>query len=419
MSQSEEYSWVKIRKIILVTCLVLVIIYLPVFISWRVYQYRAVSELVQAIESFNDQETDEALEKVKSRNATELALPRLIELLESNSEIADSRALSRVFYALGPAANSRLLEKIQPSENINIRVRAIYILRTIGRSQIDDYEFQRIVHSLVQALDDENRDIRFSAAQAISHIDPSRAGETLPVLVELLKDLDTGIRVEVIYLIGLFGNRAEGVLPELLIALKDPDSLVRGIAASTIVKIGNSDIKVINGLIEVLSDENPNCRSRAAYALGQFGPQAKPAVPALLASLNMLQDVEQEVPHNSLQESTRRSLRRSLIDALGDIGHASPEVIQALITTLNDKRYSISRESAAIALGKLGPKAVGAVPDLVKVRDEAKIDSKLSSETSMEIEFENRLGLEAAIALEQIDLKRFNRALNESNTEAQ
>jgi len=85
MSQSEPYSWRRIGKIFLITCLVLVIIYLPVFISWRVYQYRAVSELVQAIESFNDEETEVAIEKVKTRDATELALPKLIELLESKS----------------------------------------------------------------------------------------------------------------------------------------------------------------------------------------------------------------------------------------------------------------------------------------------------------------------------------------------
>jgi len=302
---------------------------------------------------------------------------------------------------------------IKPTENISARVKAISMLSWIARDPLDGYgfdayELQEVTHALIQALNDENKDIRFTAAQAIPHIDPSKSNETLPVLVEfLLKDPDSDIRFNAAYSIGLFGQQAEVVCPDLLQALKDPVAVVRICAARAICEIGIPDQKLIDVFTEMLFDENLSCRREAAASLGKFGSQSISSLPALLDSLKSLQDVEQELTHSCV------------IDALGEIGHASPEVVQTLITTLNDERYSISRESAAISLGKLGPKAVSAVPDLVKVRDEAKIDSKLSSETSMEIEFENRLGLEAAIALEQIDLKNFNRALDESNTKAQ
>lgn len=412
MSHSEQTSWVKKRKIVLATCLVLAVIYLTIYIRWRVYQNNAVEELVQAIKSINEGETDEALEKVKSRSAEELAISRLMELLESDSKAAYLSELSRAFYGFGSEANSRLIEKIQPSEKNNTRLRAIYILGRIGRSQSDPDEFHRIVHSLLEVLDDKNRDIRFYAAEAISRTDPSRADETLPVLVELLKDPHKGIRIEVISLIGLFGNRAGGYLPEILPALKDSIAMVRVLTARTICEIGVSDKKAINSLVEMLSDENPSCQREAAASLGHFGTNAKTAVPALLKSLKSLQDVEQDVT------------RSTMIDALGEIGHATPEVIQTLITTLNDKRYYLSRESAAVTLGKLGPRAIKAVPDLVKIiqqqsEPELATDAEINSDERMEIEFENTLKSEAANALKKIDLQTFNRVSVESVTKEQ
>ncbi|MCH9656307.1 MAG: HEAT repeat domain-containing protein [Planctomycetes bacterium] len=411
MSQYEEYSWVTIRKFLFVTCLVLITIYLSIYISWRVYQYRAVRELVHAIESFNDQETLESLNKVKSRDATEQALSRLIELLESNSKAADSRAIRRAFSGIGSQAISRLLEKTDPSENLNTRLKAIFVLREMADSQLDAYEIQRIVHSLLQALNDENREIRFSAAQVILMFGASESDEILPIFVEvLLKDPDPENRWNAALRIGILGElgaQVDTVLADLQQALNDPVAIVRIHAAHAIYKIGIPDQVMIDAFIEMLFDENLSCRREAATLLGQLEGRAKSAVPALLESLNMLKDVKQEMA------------RRSLVDALGDIGHASPDVVQALVDTLNNKRFGYSREHAAFSLGKLGPKAVSAVPDLVKVRDELKINSKLYSETNMEMEFENRLGLVAAIALKQIDPKKFNRALDGSNTKAQ
>lgn len=417
MFQDEPYSWVQIRKMILVTCLVLVIIYLPVFISWRIYQYRAVNELVQAIESFDNEETEVAIEKVKTRDATELALPKLIELLETDKKVAFSYALSRAFYEMGHEGISLLLEKIEPSQKTNTRVRAIYVLRILGSSQLDNAEFQRIVNAFIQALNDENKEVRFTAAQAIPHIDPSKSNETLPTLVEfLLKDPDPGLRFNAAYSIGLFGKRAESALSDLVLALEDPVSTVRVLAARAIVNVGVLDQRVLEALVEMLSDENHSCQSEAAGSLGQFGLQAVPAVPALVTLLTSLQDVKTKEEN---EQSNQDWVRISVIQALGDIGYSSSEVIQTLVDELNDQRLDYSRECAAIALGKLGPQAVGAVPDLVRVRDEAKMDTRSISENSMGIEFENRLGLEAEIALENIDPVKFNRALYEPETKAQ
>ncbi len=232
----------------------------------------------------------------------------------------------------------------------------------------------------------------------------------------LLKDSDYRVRFNAAVSIGLFENRAERVLPELLMALKEPVATVRVCAARAIVKVGVLDQRVLEALVEMLSDENYSCQSEAAGSLGQFGLQAVPAVPALVSLLKSLQEVKAKEEN---EQSNQDWVRISVMKALGDIEYSSPEVIQALVDELNDQRLDYSRECAAIALGKLGPQAVGAVPDLVRVRDEAKMDTRSISENSMEIEFENRLSLEAEIALENIDPVKFNRALYEPETKAE
>ena len=87
----------------------------------------------------------------------------------------------------------------------------------------------------------------------------------------------------------------------------------------------------------------------AADALGEIGPNAAEATPALVA---ILKDPNQEV-------------RWSAADALGKIGPNAAEAVPALVTALKDPEKKV-RGRAALALGKIGPRAAEAVPALAE-----------------------------------------------------
>ena len=93
-------------------------------------------------------------------------------------------------------------------------------------------------------------------------------------------------------------------------------------------------------------------RRASATALGQIGPAAAEAVPALI---KVLGDAE-------------RVVRGRAAEALGKIGPAAAEAVPALIKVLGDAEC---RPDAAEALGKIGPAAAEAVPALIKALGDA------------------------------------------------
>jgi HEAT repeat protein len=96
-------------------------------------------------------------------------------------------------------------------------------------------------------------------------------------------------------------------------------------------------------------EANREQRRRAAHALGQIGPQAKEAVPALCEALDSL---SMEVRHYAA-------------DALGRIGPEAKDGVTKLIESLQDKANDEHvHRLAARALGRIGPAASGATAAL-------------------------------------------------------
>jgi HEAT repeats/PBS lyase HEAT-like repeat len=91
--------------------------------------------------------------------------------------------------------------------------------------------------------------------------------------------------------------------------------------------------------------------AKAAYTLGEMGPKAKDAIPALVAALQKL-----PMPGDSLPDNAAL--------ALGKIG---PDAVPALIDMLKDMKAEKAWQHAATALKVMGPPAREAVPVLVDV----------------------------------------------------
>ncbi len=231
----------------------------------------------------------------------------------------------------------------------------------------------KAVPALRATLTDQRPQVRFSAAVALAHIEPS-ATESIPVLIEALNHLDDEeLEVgEVPKALARLGPRARAALPAVIGLVKkgsDDTGLFEAL-----LRIDPEGTECVPVLIEALKSEDDRVVDAAANCLGLLGPQAKDAVPALAVALS--RDFSGEVGGEfNPQVSVARALRR--------IGPESRTAVPALIAALKPRRVAgleargidIRREerdcqtaaAAAEVLGSLGPESRAAIPALIEV----------------------------------------------------
>jgi HEAT repeat protein len=170
--------------------------------------------------------------------------------------------------------------------------------------------------------------------------------------------------------LGEFGPDGAAAVPVLSNGLRDESTDVRAAATISLGKVGIADPKAIQALIEGLGDQDPFIRGLSALALKSIGPNAKAAVAKLSEALN--DPVE--------------SVRVSAAEALGEIGPAAGPAAHALALKIVDKKEGrfVFRESM-LALGKIGPNAKDALPELREVAGHTGPES-LASQTIRLIE---------------------------------
>jgi len=105
---------------------------------------------------------------------------------------------------------------------------------------------------------------RKNAAWAIGAMKDS---ESVPALIDALKDTDAGVREQVAWALGAIGDRR--AVDGLVAALSDTVAGVRKQAAWALGAIG--DRRAVAGLMRVLKDPDAGVRKQAAWALGAIG----------------------------------------------------------------------------------------------------------------------------------------------------
>ena len=104
------------------------------------------------------------------------------------------------------------------------------------------------------------------------------------------------------------GAKAAPAVPQLITALSDPNNYVRSPAAAALGAIGTPGIDAVHALAERLLSKNEDgfVLASVAYALGEIGPAAREALPALRQFLDV-----------------RRRIR---LDASNELGGGAQEV---------------------------------------------------------------------------------------------
>jgi HEAT repeat protein len=135
------------------------------------------------------------------------------------------------------------------------------------------------------ALEDVDESVRTLAVHAILQVGPQPATEVCS-LINSLQDNIKLVRFHAAVALGNLGCGARPAVPALIhSALRDDDPAVRLEAAMALWKIDRKGPLVIPALIRALADDNELICWIAADCLGQIGPEAREAVPALQQAL--------------------------------------------------------------------------------------------------------------------------------------
>jgi HEAT repeat protein len=237
---------------------------------------------------------------------------------------------------------------------------------------------------LLRLLDDPSPRVRHDGAISANNAGEQARGTT-PRLLELLaREPDDDVRRTVAMALAQTSKGVAGVASALARTLREDASLpVRRAAAESLGRLGDEPAAAVPALGAALADPDADLRREAARALGAFKTGAAETVPLLETAL-----ADAKTAH-------------AAVGALGDLGPAAAPAVPALrrlaVTPAKDMEL---RRKALWALGAIGEPAAMAAPDCLALLSGA----------------EPELRLEAAIALLKwrLDTTPAVRVLNQS-----
>jgi len=261
----------------------------------------------------------------------EESLPSLFNSLSTG----DYATAWRAAISLSKLGNDAVqpLNQVLLNGNVFAKRASAFALGRIGDEAIS------ALPALIQALEDKDPEMRFDAINAITAIrkDPET---TLPLLINLLSDDDQFVRTYAAHCLGQYGQQAKDAVSKLGEAAFDRSEFVSKSAMKALGSIGSASVPV---LIEALKSKDYKILQNAYRAIAQIGPDAKDALPALIASF----------AHYHIDDYY-------FSRAVESIG---PEAIPVLTNALKNKNFWV-RYDAAGALASFGPAARDALPAL-------------------------------------------------------
>jgi len=167
----------------------------------------------------------------------------------------------------------------------DVRVRVLAALATLGGQA---HRVLPVLRAALKetALKDDDEAVRTQAAHALLQVGPEPDSEIAGLTDSLQNELAV-LRFHAAVALGDLGREALPAVPLLIhTALWDEDAAVRMEAAMALWKIDRTKAPlVIAALIKALADDNELICWIAADCLGQIGPEARKAVPALRQAL--------------------------------------------------------------------------------------------------------------------------------------
>jgi HEAT repeat protein/lysophospholipase L1-like esterase len=240
---------------------------------------------------------------------------------------------------LSPGGSRRVAEEVFASRLVPPEA------ASAGASSAPPLEVEASVRDLGPlrlALDDPDEGRRAAALRALAILGP-RALPLVPTLTEVLGDQSPALRAAAAFALGEVGPPAAAALPRLGALLQDADARVRAGAAYALGRLGPEARRFVSPLVGCLGDADERVRWRAGDALGKIGLERE-ALPVLLPL------VQGRGPGRGLAA-----------EAVGRLGPGAAEAVPDLMAAARDDRAEV-RWRAVWALGRIGPLAAPALP---------------------------------------------------------
>ena len=257
------------------------------------------------------------------------------------------------------------------------------------QTQVADQERRKnlaaqLVRILIPALKDQDKRVSWIATYALGVLE-SEHEIVIPILLEMAKSKTRVVPDGNMISIRQFGDRGQsyylGPNPR-----KEGDSL-QVVAMQSLGAFGPAAASSVRELIHAIHDPDPRVQWFAIESLALIGPPAKEAVPILIEALHSTVVADSGLPVGNgaiiLNENNNGPIRLIAAEALGRIGPDAKSAIPELIKALSGPDSRV-RSEAARALGAIGPAAAAAIPELVRVSSRTPANSaSLWSQTAL------------------------------------
>jgi HEAT repeat protein len=262
--------------------------------------------------------------------------------------------------------------------------------KTLGR--LGKGRSKKVVAALSQALTDKVPEVRSCAVDALGQTGAA-ARRAIPALIRALRDKDFMISESAAGALGRLGPCARQALPALIKQVKHKGGWKVGAwgAIRALGQIAPHSKAAMRVLIKVIKADRAKFGIHQAFAaqvLGKMGPAARKAVPALIRLLlafdgGITSAAEKALPRIDPHWASRGAVpvfvrglkskdtfrRQSAAIALARLGPGAKKAVPYLVPLLKDEEDYV-RLRAAQALGAIGPAAKAAVPGLRRLLED-------------------------------------------------
>jgi len=273
--------------------------------------------------------------------------PLVKALGDSRSHVRNEAAITLVEIGLTvePAVAAALSEN-----DARVQLKACEILGQLGVASAST------VPELLKHLKGNDELLVRAATTALGKIH-AQPEMVLPTLTALLENKSVAVRITTVRAIADYGPAAASSAPLLLSLLADDNVMLRASAVDALGQIGDIRAEVIDALVKALSDGQAQVTLKAADSLSNIGA---PAVPALV------------------QKLSDEGYRRLVVEVLGEIGPGAEAAVPALVKVLSGVGDDLElQREVFIALAAMGPKANAATTAMMKIlQDPTAVESR-------------------------------------------
>jgi len=332
----------------------------------------------------------------------EPALPALMASLDSPTisvRVGATQAI-RQMGLLARRAEGPLMDHLDDPE-APVRAGAILGLISIGAP------LANLAPRFEEALKDDAPEVRRAAAVAFAEIG-NKGEDHAPALVAVLDDEDLKVQEEALRALGAIGPDAKSAVPKLVAKLDHSDVAIRVEATRALGRIGPDAAAAVPALIRECAEGEEALRLSALESLGRIGPAAASALPqvqsqlthetpairaAAVTALGLIQaDASESLPHlvRGLEDPDA-DVRHAAAEAVGRLGQAGRPATRPLVALLKNK------EDWSVALDALRQVEADSVPDLIQALDNSEPSVRLYACEAL-----GKLGPRAKDALPQL-----------------